>query len=162
MRAAVRIVGCDFSSKCIDLVALDVDSDRATWHRFALAGADAFDRARSVRAAMPGGSFWDDCLAVGIEQPRGRFALVDLGRIQGAVLSCLPSSLLVQPWNPASWRTAVGLAGNAPKEAVSLAVLDWRVQAETSAFSDPWPQDACDAYCVALATRQLVQHKDAA
>lgn len=152
----MTIAGCDFSSKAVDIVLLDEDTDAAVWHRFELHGQDAFDRARSVRAAMPARGWWEDqgVLAVGIEQPRGRFALVDLGRIQGAVLACLPTSLLVQPWNPAQWRKQVGLPGNAPK----LSVAGWAIARWTNA---PGPyaleQDSCDAFCIALATRMVVE-----
>lgn len=150
------IAGCDFSSRYVDFVLLEEDTDRAVWHRYELAGADAFDRARSVRLVVPGPahSLWDDVLAVGIEQPRGKYALVDLARIQGAVLACLPSRMLVQPWNPASWRTAVGLPGNATKEAVFG--FAWQTAAHEIARAS-WPQDACDAYVIAMATRSLLE-----
>lgn len=148
------IAGIDFSTHAVDVVLLDEDTDRAEWHRFELAGADAFERARNVRAAMPGSSFWDDVLAVGIEQPRGNHGVVHMARIQGAVLTCLPRSLLVQPLNPSSWRKQVGLPGNASKDDVAR-----RAQAGLylSGHDEVWPQDALDAWCIALATRSLIQ-----
>jgi hypothetical protein len=169
------VAGIDLSTHAVDVVLLDLDSDRATWHRFELHGQDSFDRARAVRAAMPGASFWDDCLAIGIEQPRGRYGTQHIARVQGAVLACLPSSLLVQPWNPAAWRKAVGLRGDASKDAVAVLsrVMRWKADphfqeappndpADYAAYVPPWPQDACDAYCVALATRQALQQEEAA
>jgi hypothetical protein len=155
------IAGIDYSTRAVDVVLLDEDTDAATWHRFELVGADAFDRARDVRRAMlsrpmpwedrlSGDSslFWDDVLACGIEDPRG-FNSGSLYRVQGAILACLPARLLVHPLIPSSWRKTVGLPGNANKQGV------WE-------FADGkgkghWPQDACDAYCIALATRTLLE-----
>jgi hypothetical protein len=146
------IAGIDFSTKAVDVVLLDEDSDAATWHRFELEGQDAFDRARFVRRAMwsPASSWWDDVLAVGIEDPRGYNAGV-LYRVQGAILACIPNSNLVQPWIPSEWRRQVGLPGNASKNDVWVFTMDQRETIER------WPQDACDAYCIALATRQRLE-----
>lgn len=152
------IAGVDFSSRFVDIVKLDETTDAATWHRFPLEGSDAFDRARSVGLAVPGRamSFWDDILAVGIEDPRG-YGAGSLYRVQGAVLSCVPAGTLVQPWIPSAWRKAVGLKGNASKEDVWYHAHGYR-----KGGSMNWPQDACDAYCIALATRSLLQHGERA
>lgn len=163
------IAGIDFSSRFIDVVLLDESTDAATWHRFELSGADAFDRARAVRAAMPGSSFWDNVLAVGIEQPQARGPraanMGALYRVQGAVLACLPQPVLVQPWWPSAWRKAVGLPGNASKEAVATfaeRTLYPMWPHPMVATLPVWPQDAWDAYLIALATRSVLQHEDAA
>jgi Holliday junction resolvasome RuvABC endonuclease subunit len=158
----VSVAGIDFSSHAVDVVLLDEDSDRATWHRVPLVGPSAFDRARMVRLLMLsqlGSAFWDDVLAVGIEQPRGNHGVVHMARIQGAVLSCIPTDKLVHPLNPSEWRKAVGLSGNATKERVQLHVAQAR---PTGWVHTPWPFDACDAYCIALATRLLIETKTAA
>jgi hypothetical protein len=158
----VTVAGIDFSSHAIDVVTLDEDTDRAEWHRFPLTGSDAFDRARAVRAAMPGGSFWDDVLACGIEQTQmrgsGMAAAYSLYRVQGAVLACLPARLLVQPLIPSAWRKAVGIPGNAKK----AEVYAWALEHCWQPWHDGAPQDAMDAYCIALATRTLLQHGQAA
>jgi hypothetical protein len=156
----VTVAGIDFSSHAIDVVTLDEDTDRAEWHRFPLAGSDAFDRARAVRAAMPVGSFWDDVLACGIEDPRG-YGAGSLYRVQGAVLGCLPARLLVQPLIPSSWRKTVGLKGNASKQDIDAFALA-KMAAVEGMVKFSWPQDAMDAYCIALATRTLLQHGQAA
>ena len=145
------IAGVDYSTHAVDIVLLDEDTDAATWHRFPLAGRDAFERARYVRLAMPGGSFWDDVLAVGIEEPRG-YNSGALYRVQGAILARVPLDKLVQPLGPSEWRRRVGLSGNASKE-------DVRVLVKAAAFLERigWEQDACDAYCIALATRSMIQ-----
>lgn len=146
----MNVCGIDFSSHAVDLVLLDETTEAATWHRFELRGADAFDRARDVRPAVPGGAFWDDVIAVGIEDPRGYNAGA-LYRVQGAILAQIPVDKLVQPWIPSAWRKTVGLPGNASKDAIGLYVWERVTAAEV------WPQDACDAYCIALATRTLLQ-----
>lgn len=158
------IAGIDFSSFAVDVILLDETSDAYTWHRFDLREhshpkADAFDRSRAVREAMPARGWWDDegVIAVGIEQPRGRFGVTPLFRVQGAVLACLPADLLVQPWNPASWRIAVGLAGNATKQDVMLRGLELL----PAMPGRVWPQDAYDALCMAHATRAAI-HREAA
>lgn len=155
------IAGIDFSTKAIDIVLLDDDTDAATWHRFELAGQDAFERARDVRnamvAAMP---LWDDAVAIGIEDPRG-YGAGSLYRVQGAILARLPRHTLVHPLIPSSWRKTVGLPGNASKEDVSLFASRLRVAAEGSRTVG-WPYDATDAYCIALATRSLIELGEAA
>lgn len=157
------IAGIDFSSRAVDIVLLDEDTDAATWHRFELQGQDAFDRARDVRRAMwaSSSSWWDDVLAVGIEDPRG-YGAGSMYRVQGAILACIPNSKLVQPWIPSAWRKTVGLKGNASKEAVS----EWagprlRQRAELGPYIG-LPFDATDAYCIALATRSLIELGEAA
>lgn len=161
MWAAV-IAGIDLSTKAIDVVMLDEDSDAATWHRFVLSGDGAFDRTRSVRTAMPGSSFWDDVLAVGIEEPCGHGA-GRLMRIQGAILACIPAEKLVAPLMPSSWRKMVGLAGNAPKATVHLfAEGRWASEHPMLFRGYTLTYDMADAYCIALATRTLLQRTEAA
>jgi hypothetical protein len=171
MVADVSIAGIDFSTRFVDVVLLDEDTDAAEWHRFELVGQDAFDRSRLVRDTMPNRSspFWDETIAVGIEDPRGYNAGA-LYRIQGAILSCLPRTTLVHPLIPSHWRKTVGLPGNASKDDVAAhAVYLLLGSPPASKVSDyrrhivmDWPQDACDAYCIALATRTLLQHGEQA
>jgi len=135
---------------------------------------DAFDRARSVADSVPGRSsqLYDDVLAVGIEHPGGKFGTGDMLRVQGAVLARIPARMLVHPLPPARWRKLVGLPGNASKEAVSVVADNMRWDGQWVASADPhidyepllpeWPQDACDAYCIALATRSLINTQAAA
>ena len=147
----MAVAGIDYSTRAVDVVLLDEDSDTATWRRFELSGNDAFDRTRSVRDRFYTRSWWADSpvIAVGIEDPRGYNAGA-LYRIQGAILSCFPAGMLVHPLIPSQWRKTVGLPGNASKEAVGnrVPVSHWNID---------WPQDACDAYCIALATRSMIQ-----
>jgi hypothetical protein len=169
------IAGCDYSTRFVDIVLLDEDTDAATWHRFPLKGQDAFDRARSVHHCDDGWPLmsslgWEDVLAVGIEDPRG-YGAGSLYRVQGAILAAIPRGLLVHPLIPSQWRKTVGLPGNASKDQVSQFVVRHKLASigdgrDTShvplgALPMPhgvtWPQDACDAYCIALATRTLLK-----
>lgn len=158
------VVGVDYSTRFCDCVFLDEDTLQARWRRYELHGHDAFERARSVRARIPGRAEWDDVLAFGIEEPpyvHGNPAtLRDLARVQGAVLQSLPHDRLVKPWTPGGWRKAVGLSGRAGKEDVFTFAHERRSLVES--YRVPWPQDACDAYCIALATLLVLERKEAA
>ena len=154
----MKVVGIDFSSFAVDIVRVHVDDlTPPEWHHWALHGQDSFDRTRTVANAMPGRTsvFWDDVLGVGIEEPAGKQTGHGF-RVQGAILSMIPPATMVEKWMPSQWRKAVGLPGNCPKDAV----MEWVV---SSAFTDGWKtdqrhleQDACDAYCIALATREAL------
>lgn len=149
----MNVCGIDLSSHAIDIVKVPLDTDRAPeWHRFPLTGSDAFDRARSVRDAMPCRTsiFWDDTLAIGVEDPRGHGA-GHIYRVQGSVLACLPPHLLVHPLIPSAWRKLVGLKGNAPH-------ADYcRLSDDLLGPGSPdWPEDAHAAHLIARATRTLI------
>jgi len=154
------IAGIDFSTKAIDIVLVDEDQpDRClNWLHIDLTGAlkgepagDAWERTRRVWSAMPRGGFWDEAVAIGIEEPRGHHGVEPLFRIQGAITACIPRTVLLQPWNPASWRRLNGLAGNATKLVVRNFVIQQGV------WLPNWSQDACDAYCIARATALAVE-----
>lgn len=155
------IAGIDFSTRAVDVVLLDEDTNHAGWLRFQLPLTeveDAFDRTRRLRDVMPSRAWWRDegIIAIGIEQPRGRHGVTPLFRVQGAILACLPRDLLVQPWNPASWRKAVGLPGNATKDQVREAAILLGANREWDVF-DPF-----DALCIAHATRSVLERQEAA
>lgn len=155
--------GIDFDTHAVHVVFLDEDG-RASYHRYELSGHDAFERTRSVRSAMPTKGVWEDMgvYACAIEEPQGaqKATVAKLKAVQGAILACLPADLLVEPMVPARWRTAVGLKGNATKEDVAQLVgrQVWP-DAPLPVVPAPstWPQDACDAYCLALAVSMLVE-----
>ena len=151
----MNVAGIDLSTHAVDVVLVPLDGNEPPeWRRYPLDGPSSFDRARTVRDAMPPrtGGLWDNVLAVGIEDPRGHSA-GHAYRIQGAILSCLPASVLVQPWIPSAWRKAVGLKGNASKEDV----VSWAL-----GYGDDWPQDAYDAFAIAVATRDAITVGEAA
>lgn len=147
------MVGIDYSTHSVDLVSVELEGGRAVWAHAALAGDDAFDRLRSVAGAMPRASAWDDTLAVGIEEPQGvsQGTRAKLKAVQGAIVACLPSRLLVHPFGPSEWRRLVGLPGSATKAGIALFVHD------DLRASPHWPQDACDAFCLALAVRERLE-----
>lgn len=159
----MTVAGIDFSTRAIDVVLIDEDTHAAEWHRFdvtedALTGdicGDAFERARRVRHTLPKTSWWEDegVIAIGLEQPRGNHGITPLFRMQGAILACLPTRILVTPWNPSSWRLEVGLKGNALKADVNLHALTLLGDQHVAG----WPQDAYDAFCIARATRNVIQ-----
>jgi hypothetical protein len=150
----LRVAGIDTSSFAVDLVTVPLDEHdgaEVEWHSFGLEGADAFDRSRFVPNVLWGraSAHWDGILAVGIEEPTGKFKPGSGFRVQGAVLAQIPERMLVTPWTPSGWRAAVGLPGNCAKEAVFRWVTE-------QLGGRPASQDAADAYCIALATRKVV------
>jgi hypothetical protein len=159
----VLVGGWDYSTRAVDLVLVDIDGERPPWwHRFDLYGPDAWERTRTVARSLPGPSsqLWDEVIAFGLEEPRGQNAGV-LYRVQGAILAALPPRVLVYPMVPSEWRKAVGLPGNATKNEVRDRVLsEWGPIAPLVVYQ--LPQDACDAYCVALATARLLDQQEAA
>lgn len=159
--------GIDFDTWAVHVVLVP-EEGLAEYHRYALPrDGDAFDRTRHVRDALPSRQWWLDegIVAAGIEEPMGQ-STRPLNRVQGAILSCLPTELLVHPMRPGEWRAACELPGNAKKEAVA----EW-VEAQRESYLEnrgtcrepqwalftlePWPQDAADAYCMARAVEKL-------
>lgn len=144
----MRVAGVDVSSFEVTVVTILVeDGSHPECHRYRLEGIDSFDRARMVGEAMPGRahSFWDDMLAVAIEEPFG----MNTGhayRVQGAVLSMIPAHLLVEKLDPMSWRRENGLSGRSKKGEV--------FEFATELLGErPVSQDAADAWCIARAMR---------
>jgi hypothetical protein len=162
------ICGIDLSSFNVDAVFLSEDGrylpESQFWVRVSLGKlGDAFDRSRLVFTAISRATFqikggyeyplqmlFADCRAIGIEEPRGMNPGPTF-RVQGAVLQTIPQSTLVHPWVPSQWRKGVGLKGNCQKEEIMAFVKDKIKDAAD------WPQDACDAWCIAEATRQVVR-----
>ena len=149
------VAGIDFSTRHIDIVLIPEDPDErgATHHAFPLEGADAFDRTRNIRQAMPLRSWWDEqgVTAIGIEEPMGPGHITaKLKAVQGGILQTLPAALLVHPLSPSEWRKGAGLKGNATKDEVQAFVR------EQLGENPHWPQDAFDAWAIAVAVRALV------
>jgi hypothetical protein len=147
----VTWVGIDYDTFAVHLVRLP-QSGTPTYFRLDLEGDDAFDRTRRVSWEMPGPGFWEDVIAAGIEEPGGKYVVGKLKAIQGAILSCLPDELLVAPYQAGLWRTLCGLKGNCTKEEVKAWVYEQLPE------NPGWPQDAADAYCLAVAvSRQVIE-----
>lgn len=143
-------VGIDYDTHAVHIVRMP-DEGEPVYHPCYLAGDNAFDRMRRVPWEMPGMGFWDDVTAVGIEEPGGKYVVGKLKGIQGAIVASLPDDLLVSPYQAGLWRNLCGLPGNA----VKTQVKEW-VYARLEGSPD-WPQDACDAYCLAYAISQQVE-----
>lgn len=161
--------GIDFDTNAVHVVLLP-EEGLAEYRCFVLPKGvgDAFERTRRVRDVMPSRSWWVDegIVAIGIEEPMGQ-STRPLNRVQGAILACLPTDLLVHPMRPGEWRKACELRGNAEK----LEIAAWVHAQRESYFEmvggtarspqmelvalEPWPQDAADAYCMARAVQSL-------
>ena len=159
------IAGIDVSTKAVDLALIHQDNlQPPKWHHYPLTGHDAWERTRSIPYAMPGphSTFWDTVAAIGMENPAGTHGAHAVQRAVGAVLACLPPLALVQPWRPSEWRKACAMPGNASKGHVRAAAMDDVMLIHGyQAWMDEWPQDAWDAHCVAIATRNAIEHKEA-
>ena len=161
----MNVIGIDYSSRFVDCVKVPYEGTGAPqWHRFPLTGNDAFDRARSVADAMPGraSTFYEDTICVGIEHPAGHHGTGPLLRVQGAILARIPARMLVHPLPPGKWRALVGLPGNASKTEVQVAGREMLYDLGWTEFRMPLVPDFYDAYCIALATRSLIEQQAAA
>lgn len=158
----MSIAGIDLSSRAVDVVLLEDDGDRATWHRFELAGATPFERARSLRRVFPTRSWWEEngVWLLGIEDPHSRFPHVAkaLGMATGGVAALLPSDLTVIQTKPNEWQSvflvdkALYVKSVDRKEAITVRALSLGFDTGIG-FGDP--QDAYDAYGIAWAIRKI-------
>lgn len=165
-----RFAGIDYDTKRIDVVLVDEDGAPLEHRRYPLTGPfleheDAFERARRIRDVLPARSSWADegVEVVAVEQPYSDTfrASAGLQRVQGGILACLPSpldrSVTVARFTPAEWRRANGLPAGGKRNALKAAT---RAYAISRGCSSSWPQDAFDAFCVALAALQLTYPVD--
>lgn len=148
------VLGIDYSTKAIDLVYLDETSDAARWHRIPLETGIA--GIRKMRHAYAWAAELEDVYLVAVEDPMSvsMTSAKKLGRVCGAVMACIPQSLEVWLMRPDEWRMACGMAGNASK----AAVMEFALLMGQEAGTEDWfrlPQDACDAYCMAYAAREI-------
>lgn len=156
----MNVTGIDYRTGAVDVIRLDDDTDRAEWHRFELAGATAFERARTVAALVPAGAWWDDTYLCGIEETFSRTfnAATGLARVQGALLATIPLRVAVIPTPANEWqRVFLRLEPGeklGDREARKAAV---RRRCVELGFGDApdLPQDAYDAYGIAWAVREL-------
>lgn len=158
--------GIDFDTNAVHVVLLP-ELGAPRYLPFALEGHDAFERTRQIRDVMPPRGWWEDegVIGVGLEEPAGKQTGYQF-RVQGAILACLPTSLLVEKFMPSQWRKAVELPGNCPKSVVADFAYEHQREQADEAFNPEWdrvfweaqwPQDACDAYCLALTVEGLVE-----
>lgn len=158
----MTILGIDVSTHAIDLTYLDEDTLAATWQRIelpqpAIAPASRrIDQARAIRHGLRHElERLETVHLAAIEDPaswRGGQAIKALGILTGAIYASLPDRLTILPIRVAEWRTELGaLTGLTvrSKEDVRLAVT------VLGAAAPDWPQDAYDAYAIALAALHI-------
>jgi hypothetical protein len=142
--------GIDYDTHSVHIVRLP-ELGMPTYHPCELEGDDAFERTRNVSSALPGSGFWENVTAVGIEEPGGKYVIGKLKAIQGAIITSLPDDLLVAPYHAGKWRVLAGLPGQSSKDEIRAWVYGRLGE------NPGWPQDACDAYCLAYVISQQVE-----
>lgn len=153
--------GIDYDSEGVYVAFVDeVTGQLAARQSFDLAcgPGDSFDRARRVRTLLPALGLWNDSgvLAIGIEATFSQAfkATVALGRVQGAILACLPRDVCVVPLPAAhkaennGWKALTVGRTNASKDDVAA----W---ARENGAPDGLVQDFYDAFAIARATGVL-------
>lgn len=159
--------GIDLSSRAIDIVKLDEDTNQAEWFRFELEGASAWERTRQVRDRLPGSSWWEDVYLAAIETPFPDQQGV-LRRVQGAVMASIPPAVLVWEANAAEWKRELALKGKPSWDDLYWIAPGWVMQfppvfqnawdgfvmRPLAELNDPEHQNARDAYCIALWARE--------
>lgn len=152
--------GIDYDSEAVYTALVDEDTGELVEHRsvdLACGPGDSFDRARRVRDLLPDRGRWEDAgvLAIGIEATYSQAfkATIALGRVQGAVLACLPPRILILPIAanrkaPAGWKALTVGRTNASKDDVA----DW---ARANGAPGGLEQDFYDAFCIARATGRI-------
>lgn len=154
----MTVAGIDYSSRAVDIVLLNDDTDHAAWTRVELHGATPIERARSLRGRLPLRSWWEDegVYLIGIEDPysRSKGVAKALGMAAGAIVALLPVDLTVIQTPPIEWkRLAIG-NGSATKAQVA----NWARAELGHDGVTTWAQDAYDAYAIARAVRHLNNH----
>jgi hypothetical protein len=138
------VVGIDISTRAIDLVRLNENSDEAGWLNVPLAGEPAWARIRQIRAHMPDASWWSDVYLCAIERPFSQWRSDTVRLAQGAVLACIPAELETWEVPPQTWKSALGC--NTRKKP------DWTSFPKVDGIGE-WTQDALDALGVAFYAR---------
>lgn len=152
----MNVAGIDVSSRAVDIVAVPLDPDiiaAPAWEHHEFVGANAIERATIAPDVIPRGTFWDNVAEVAIERPYGPGGdtLFALHLMVGAVAAALPARLRPPLFlHPSQWRKAAGISGRASKEDVARYAVS-----HSGLLTDAWTQDACDAYCIAIAARNL-------
>lgn len=154
------VAGLDFSTKALDVVLLDDDTESWIWKTFPIHGRTPFDRAQDIRFTLPTTTWWEErnVRLIAVEEPRGHQNAVTqlaLGSLYGAIVARLPRSIPACAYTPSEWKRPFTGNGNAPKELVRRCALE-------HGLPDDMPQDAYDAYGIAWTARALESARNAA
>lgn len=152
----MNTLGIDLSSRAIDLVLLDENTDQATWTRIDLEGGTAFERARDVAEKMPQPSWYIDhgVYLIALERPFVRFGQDVIRLVQGCVLSQLPADLPVWEVSVSQWKKALGIQIRVKPDARDFPGFELSVKTHDALGADGNPpQDVFDALGVALYAR---------
>lgn len=139
------------------MVKLPEDSNQAVWTHHTLRGSTAFERCRDVTQVMPSSSFYDDVYLAAIEVPKTRFmpSAAAMFPVFGAVVALLPQSLVLWDLHPKTWRSGIGLKGNASKDEIAERVLQlWERLPLARADAGLETQDTFDAFAIAFYARE--------
>jgi hypothetical protein len=158
--------GIDLSTKAIDVVMLEEDTDRAQHHRRRLdvKPGKALERIRRIRGALPARTAWHDSgvLLIAIEEPYSRASMsgqVPILMAIGAILACLPEDLPVDLLRADDWRRACELPTRGPRDQLKTAAIKFteRHWSNQPTYID---DNAADAYCLAWTARQLHETRE--
>ncbi len=153
------VLAVDLSSKCLDLVKLNEDDDRAQWKRCPLEGKTAWERTLTIPDVMPPTTWLDDVYLVALEAPYGHGSDL-LNRVVGAIAASLPAALrkperlwIVRPDEP---RAAHGIPRRQKPsfEDIGRIAPDGGIDAPDGVQTADW-QHALDAYLLAYWARAV-------
>ena len=153
------IAGCDFSTKAVDFVKLDIDSNDVQWRRITLEGWDhgAFAATLRVRDKMSSmRSWWDDVTNLYLEEPHGWNARTAdaLGMITGAIVASVPAptryEMAFSRIHVKTWRQKLMGNGNATKPEVVAHLQNLGFDLRDA------PVDAYEALGVAYVAREEI------
>lgn len=153
----MNVLGIDMSTFAIDLVLLDENEARATWHRVNLddgvKGELAWDRVRRIADRMPSGSFWDDVYLASIERPFSQSRKDPIRLVQGAVMACVPARLDLWECAPQTWKAHLKFKGRGKPTLAAFPPIALDAHQGSVWADGPLAQDAVDALGVALWAR---------
>lgn len=152
----MNVLGCDLSTRALDLVLLDENSEAARWTHLPLPKTSSrADLARAVTDAAPQPAWLEHhgVYLIALEQPMStqRNAIAALNVVLGALVASLPADVPCWTLAPWEWKHGIGLPGNTPTSKGSELLRSWAV--EHGGESD-WSTDAYVALSVAYTARE--------
>jgi hypothetical protein len=157
--AGSTVLGIDFSSFAVDIVALvDDEREAIALPQIQLDGPRAIDRARRVPEISPSElAAWGVWL-VAIEEPysQNRGTVRALSRVQGAILARLPLWLRVVETPPTEWLAVFSGLETVPARTSERKALAKDKAVERVGYPATfWTHDQADAYGIGWAVREL-------